>query len=86
MMWKEVKTWASSHDYKVERTKIEGTKQSYDYFWEEKSNPNNKGRTDSVFNLAKTIYNRITDNRHVEHQENYENKSVDDNVHKDQVF
>lgn len=85
MMWKEVKTWASSHGYKVERTKIEGTKQSYDYFFQEKSNPNNTGREESVFNLAKTIYNKITDNRHVEHQENYE-KIVDDNVHKDQVF
>ena len=76
MMWKEVKTWASSHDYKVERVKIEGTKQSYDYFWEEKSNPNNKGRADSVFNLAKTIFNKITDNRHVEHQNNYEHSLV----------
>lgn len=85
MMWKEVKTWASSHDYKVERTKIEGLEKKYNYDWYEMSNPNNKGRADSVFNLAKQIYNSITDNIHIEHQQNYENNSFE-NVHKDQVY
>lgn len=76
MMWKEVKTWAASHGYKVERTKIEGTKQSYDYFWEEKSNPNNKDQAESVFDLAKQIYNNITSNLFVEHQKAY-NRNID---------
>lgn len=86
MMWKEVKTWATSHGYKVDRQKVDGTTKKYDYFWEEKSNPNNKGQANGVANLAKQIYNSITDYRHVEHQQNYENNSIDDNIHKDQVF
>ena len=71
MMWKEVKTWASSHDYKVERTKIEGLDKKYNYDWYEMSNPNNRGRADSVFNLAKQIYNSITDGVHIDYQNNY---------------
>ena len=86
MMWKEVKTWATSHGYKVDRQKVDGTIKKYDYFWHEVSNPNNKGQANGVANLAKQIYNSITDYRHVEHQQNYENNSIDDNIHKDQVF
>ena len=86
MLWKEVKSWASSHNYKVERVKIEGTSQKYDYFWEEKSNPNNKGQADSVFNLAKEVYNSITGYIHVEHQLNYKPEKNYEEVHKGQTY
>lgn len=80
MMWKEVKKWATSHGYKVDREKIDGTTKKYDYFWEEKSNPNKKGQADSVFNLAKAIYNSITNDAHVKYQQSYQqSEGLDEN-------
>jgi hypothetical protein len=71
MIWKEVKTWATSHGYKVDRERVTDSPKSYNYYWERKSDASISGTADSTFNLAKCIYNDITDGKFVEHQENY---------------
>lgn len=79
MIWKEVKTWAIKNGYSVNREKIDQNQNKYNYFWEEKYNPNNKGQADSVLNLAIQIYNSITDYKHVAYQEEYKkNKLMND--------
>lgn len=70
-MWKEVRIWANSKGYKVNRKPIHGQVNKYLYDWHKESNPNDKGQTNSVFNLAKDIYNSITDYKHVDYQNNY---------------
>lgn len=71
MIWKEVKSWATSHEYKVEREKVTDSPKSYNYYWERKSNASISGTANSTFNLAKCIYNDITEDKFVEHQNTY---------------
>jgi hypothetical protein len=68
MLWKEVKTWATSHGYKVDRTKVKDQENSYNYMWETESC---SGVASSTSNLAKDIYNDITSGQFVDHQTNY---------------
>lgn len=86
MMWKEVKTWATSHGYNVQRTKIEEAKQSYKYYWEHKSNPSQHGQATSVFNLAKDIYNSITGGIHIAYQQEYIQNKTYNNIHSDEPY
>ena len=71
MIWKEVKSWATSHEYKVDREKVTDSPKSYNYYWERKSDASISGRSDSTFNLARDIYNDITNCMFVEHQNTY---------------
>jgi hypothetical protein len=73
MKWSEIKKWAKSKGYEVDRTKKE--KNKYLYNWVELSNPNNKGRAQSTFDLAKDVYNNMTDNRHLAYQKAYNSSS-----------
>ena len=71
MVWSQIKKWAKDQGYKAERTKIEGENKKYIYDWVQVSNPNNKDRAESTFALAKSIYNHMTDYKHVEYQKAY---------------
>jgi hypothetical protein len=77
MLWKEVKTWATSHGYKVDRTQAKDKENSYNYTWE---SPSCSGSATSTFDLAKDIYNNITQDQHVEHQKNYQKDCVVNNA------
>lgn len=80
MQWKEIKTWAISYGYHVERNEIEESTKKYIYTWHNKSRPNNQGRAESVLDLAKCIYNDITDHKHVEYQKKYEQEQLNQEI------
>jgi hypothetical protein len=68
MLWKEVRTWATSHGYKVDRSKVKDQENSYNYVWEAESC---SGVANSTFDLAKDIYNHITNDKFLNHQTDY---------------
>jgi hypothetical protein len=83
MLWKEVKTWATSHGYKVDRTKVEDQENSYNYVWETESC---SGVANSTFDLAKDIYNHITSDQYLEYQTIYKTNQSFDDIHKQQAL
>ena len=64
MLWKEVKSWAKGRGYICD-------KKDDHYTWYKDSTPDIINASPSVSKLAKAIYNHITNNHWVEHQENY---------------
>ena len=71
MLWKEIKTWAKEKGYKTDRTKVVGSENGYDYVWHKVDDPTVSGSATSVSKLAFAVYNNITNNIHVEYQEEY---------------
>lgn len=65
MLWKEVKNWAKSHGY-------ESSKNEDSYSWYKISNNTICGEAKSVSKLARAIYNNITNNQWIEHQNNHD--------------
>jgi len=65
MLWKEIKSWAKKHGY-------ESSKNGDSYSWSKINDPNINGCEKSVSKLARAIFNDMTDNKWVEHQNNYE--------------
>lgn len=65
MLWKEVKNWAKRHGY-------ESSKNGGSYSWSKISDNNIYGEAQSVSKLAKAIYNHMTENKWIEHQNNYD--------------
>jgi hypothetical protein len=68
MLWKEIKTWAISHGYKVDRTQVKDQDNCYNYTW---ATADCSGVASSTFDLAKDIYNHITKDKHTDHQASY---------------
>lgn len=67
MLWKEIKSWAKSKGYEtIKETDGEITT----YYWA-KLDSNASGVAKSVSKLAYAIYNHMTDNKWVQHQEEY---------------
>lgn len=64
MLWKEVKSWAKKQGY-------ESSKNEDSYSWFKISEPAINGQAKSVSKLAKAIYNDITNNKWLDHQNNY---------------
>lgn len=73
MNWSNIKKWAKDQGYSSfrERTTDPNNQNEYDYYWEKIDDPNASGLAISVSKLATQIYNHITDDAHVEHQEKY---------------
>ena len=71
MVWNEIKKWAKEKGYKADRTKIEGSEKSYDYTWVKIDDPSISGSATSVSKIAFSIYNHISNNAHIEYQEEY---------------
>lgn len=69
MLWKEIKTWAKSKGYETIKDKEDGK-----YYWAklDSDDPNASGVARSVSKLATAIFNHMTDNKWVEHQEQYQ--------------
>lgn len=79
MLWKEVKSWCKENGFKTDRTKIEDQENSYNYTWFKIDDPSICGTATSVSKLATIIYNIMTDNKHLEYQQQYqEQKSLED--------
>ena len=78
MMWKEIKTWATSKGYKVDRKSIDGVEKKYLYSWTYNSID---GVAYSTNELALNIYNHMTDNKFVKHQEDYNKNQVAEDIY-----
>lgn len=83
MLWKEIKTWATSHGYKVDRTKVDKEDNSYNYVWEKGVN---SGVASSTFDLAKDIYNHITNDLYIDHQTQFKTTQTPNNIHSEQTY
>lgn len=70
MLWTEVRKWAKEKGYEVSKEK-----ETNEYFWskENENGTKDSGVALSVSKLARAIYNHITDNKWLEHQENFKN-------------
>jgi|688.fasta_scaffold263777_4 hypothetical protein len=68
MLWKEVKSWAKNNGYETLKDKEDNQ-----YYWAklDSKEPDASGVAKSVSKLALAIYNHITDNKWVEHQQKY---------------
>jgi hypothetical protein len=64
MTWKEIRSWAKSKGYNTKKIE-EG------YSWELIDNNTINGISKSVSKLARDIFNHITANKFVDHQQNY---------------
>jgi len=64
----EIKRWAKEYGYTIIKEKEEDTTQ---YYWSKDNDPMATGISPSVSKVARDIYNHITDNKWVEHQQNF---------------
>lgn len=83
MLWKEVKTWATSLGYKVDRTKVKDQENSYNYVWQHDAA---SGVANSTFDLAKDIYNHATRDMYLHYQAYYKTNQTYDNIHSEQTY
>ena len=70
MNWTNIKRWAKDKGYKVDREKSCDVANPYHYEWYLLMTERH-GTINSLSKMAMAIYNDITDNKHVEHQERY---------------
>lgn len=68
MLWKEIKTWAKSKGYETVKDKDDNQ-----YYWAklDSNDTNASGVVGSVSKLATAIFNHLTDNEWVDHQQKY---------------
>ena len=71
MLWSNIRSWAKEKGYKAEREKTDTAENSYNYTWVKLDNESICGSASSVSKLARSIYNHISNNRWVQHQEDY---------------
>lgn len=72
MLWSEVRKWAKEQGYAT--TKDKGNEEEGDkisYSWSKIDNPEISGVAASVSKLARAIFNDITDNKWLDHQEEH---------------
>ncbi len=74
MNWTNIKRWAKDQGYTCvrEKTTNSANPNQYDYYWAANDDVAVTGLAFSISSLAKDVFNHMTDNRHLEHQENYE--------------
>jgi hypothetical protein len=68
MLWTEVRSWAKSKGYETIKDKEDNQ-----YYWAklDSSDPDASGVAKSVSKLAFAIYNHMTDNKWLDHQQEY---------------
>jgi len=79
MKWSFIKSWAKDKGYKVYREKSDIESNPYNYVWKQELRDEvgipakglGEGTTNSLSKLATEIYNHLTSNRFLEHQEEY---------------
>ena len=71
MLFKEIKTWGNKLGYKV----VKENKDPVEYSWAklDSDDPNANGVAKSVSKLATAIFNHLTNDKFVEHQNQYKN-------------
>lgn len=82
MQWSLVKSWAKSHGYTSFREKTDrvDNPNKYDYYWGKEDDPSATGMAISVSKLATEIYNHITDNIHLDYQNEYAIKKAEEDI------
>lgn len=86
MLWTEIRKWAKEKGYKADRKKVEDSENSYHYTWLKIEDESINGSATSVSKLAFAIYNHITDNKHIEYQEEYRIKLSETDIEHDPGF
>ena len=66
----EIKSWAKSWGYSIIKEKDDSLNGA-SYYWAKNDDPNATGVSLSVSKVARDIYNNMTDNKWVDHQNNY---------------
>ena len=67
----EVKTWAKSKGYSIIKEKDDSINGA-SYYWCKESDPNVTGVALSVSKVATAIFNHMTNNQWLDHQNSYE--------------
>jgi len=80
MNWTNIKRWAKDKGYKVGREKSGDESNPYNYEWKLLEDPTRYGTTNSLSKMAMAIYNDITDNKHLAHQERYRQEKIQKEV------
>ena len=76
MLWTEVRKWAKDQGFDIVKEK-DNSINGASYYWAKADNHQISGVSLSVSKLAKDIYNTITENKWIEHQEKFqENKET----------
>ena len=70
----EVKTWAKSKGYSIIKEKDDSINGAI-YYWCKESDPNVTGVALSVSKVATAIFNHITNNKWIDHQQSYEGQN-----------
>lgn len=70
MLWSEIKKWAKEQGFQTVKEK-DNSINGASYYWSKIDNPSASGVSISVSKLARDIFNCITDNKWVEHQQQY---------------
>ena len=71
MLWSEVKRWAKDRGYDIVKEK-DDSENGATYYWMKSDNHEISGVAPSVSKVAKAVYNSITNNQWVEHQEKHQ--------------
>jgi hypothetical protein len=66
----EIKSWAKTWGYSIIKEK-DDSKNGASYYWAKNDDPSVTGVSPSVSKVARDIYNHMTENKWVEHQQNY---------------
>jgi hypothetical protein len=81
MLWSEIKKWAKQQGYETLKEKgDEEIGEPVKYYWSKIDDASHSGVAKSVSKLAKEIYNDITDNRWLDHQQEYNNISMQPDI------
>ena len=83
MLWSQVKSWAKSKGYETFREKSSSQTHEYEYYWGSVDDSSISGMECSVSKLATSIFNHMTDNRFVEHQERYRQKKANEDINRE---
>lgn len=77
MLWTEVRKWAKELGYDSIKNKEDGK-----YYWKKTSSDDNNdcGIVSSVSKLAKAIYNHHTQNKWLDHQQEFEKNKQQKNI------
>jgi hypothetical protein len=66
----EIKSWAKTWGYSIIKEK-DDSQNGASYYWAKDADPSATGVSPSVSKVARDIFNHMTDNKWVEHQQNY---------------
>ena len=66
----EIKSWAKTWGYTIIKEKDDSINGA-SYYWAKNDDPSATGVSLSVSKVARDIYNHMTDNKWVDHQNNY---------------